>query len=162
MTDRDFDGFCRQHYGSTERVAVFVTGDRSEAQEIAQEAFARAFAHWKKVQLLERPEAWVQRVAANLAISSVRRARIRRAFVPERLRAAEQPERLDVEIAEALMALTPSQRAVIVLRFLEDRSVEQVANELGKAPGTVRALTAQGMTKLRSDAGLRKEVGDDA
>jgi RNA polymerase sigma-70 factor (sigma-E family) len=162
MTESDFDDFCRLHYRSIERLAVFVTGDRSEAQEIAQEAFARAFSHWKRVQGLEAPEAWVQRVAANLAISAARRARVRRAFVPERRQAEEQPQRLDGEIVKQLKALTPSQRAVVVLRFLEDRSVEQVATELGKAPGTIRALTAQAMKQLRAQIPLHEEVGDDA
>ena len=81
--------------------------------------------------------------------------------MPERLRAAAQPEPFDTDLVKALMTLTPSQRAVVVLRFLEDRSVEQVASQLGKAPGTVRALTAQAMQRLRAEV-PRREVEDDA
>lgn len=150
MAGTDFDTFCQENYPSVERLALFITGDRADAQEVAQETFVRAFSHWRKVSGLASPEAWSHRVAANLAISTARRARVRRAFVPDRPQVVDGPEPLDAELMDALRELSPAQRAVVVLRFVEDFSVEQVATRLDKAPGTVRALTAQAMARLRS------------
>jgi RNA polymerase sigma-70 factor (sigma-E family) len=155
MSVTDFDTFCQETYPSVERLALFITGDRSDAQEVAQETFARTFSHWRKVSRLTSPEAWTHRVAANLAISTARRARVRRAFVPDRPRIVDGPEPSDSELMEAIGELSPAQRAVVVLRFMEDLSIEQVASRLDKAPGTVRALTAQAMARLRSR--LRQE-----
>jgi RNA polymerase sigma factor (sigma-70 family) len=65
---------------------------------------------------------------------------------------------LDIDLVRALGQLTPSQRAVVVLRYMEDLSIEQVAELTGRKPGTIRALTSQGVARLREE--LRKE--DDA
>jgi RNA polymerase sigma factor (sigma-70 family) len=88
-------------------------------------------------------------VVANLSISWRRR---RRAVPEEHLEergAVADPETSDVELMEALSFLTPAQRAVVVLRYYADQPVEAVARALGKRPGTVRALTSQGLARLR-------------
>ena len=161
MAGDDFDRFCRDAYPSIVRLAYFVSGDRHEAEEIAQETLARAFARWTRVRSLAAPEAWARRVAANLAISARRRTRVRMAHVPDRDRTVELPEPPDPALMDALRTLTPAQRVVVVLRYMDDRSVEDVAAELGKAPGTVRALAAQGAARLRARL-TYEEVHDDA
>jgi RNA polymerase sigma factor (sigma-70 family) len=155
MTDGDFEELWRSHFSSVARGAFLVTGDTHEAADLAQEAFTRAFQRWRKVSRLERPEAWVHRVAINLAISHRRRK------VPrlQRSEEAAPPEPPDEELTKAFMALTPSQRAVIALRFYLDWSVDDAARALGKQPGTIRALTHQGMKHLRES--LSKEPQDD-
>ena len=160
MADEDFDEFCRRSYPSVERVAMFIIGNRSEAEEVAQEAFVRAYSHWSRVRVLASPESWVRRVAANLAISAARRARVRRAFRAEVRETVQPVEPPDGELLRALGSLSPAQRTVVVLRFAYDLSVEQVASELNKAPGTVRALTAQGLKRLRERLDV-KEVSHD-
>jgi RNA polymerase sigma factor (sigma-70 family) len=155
MTNGDFEELWRSNFSSITRSAFLVTGDVHEAADVAQEAFTRAFQRWRTVSKLERPEAWVPRVAINLAISH-RRRKVPRLQRSEDVAPTEPP---DEELTRALMALTPSQRAVIALRFYLDWSVDDVARALGKQPGTIRALTHQGMEHLRES--LSKEPQDD-
>lgn len=154
--DEAFEVLWRQHFAAVARVASGVTASAEDGADVAQEAFARAYQHWAKVSRLERPDAWVHRVAINLAISRLRRARRGAGF--SRLPAIEQPDLPDEGLLRALSTLTPAQRAVVVLRFYLDLSVEEVAQSLEKKPGTVRALTHQGVERLR--AALAKEPSD--
>jgi RNA polymerase sigma-70 factor (sigma-E family) len=144
------------------RTAYLITGDREEAEDLTQEAFARAFDRWPSVGSLERPEAWVQRVIANLAISSRRRRGSLRDRLPSLVTKDEAPmpdSSSHLDMLEALRSLTPSQRAAVALRYYADWSVDEVARALGKRPGTVRALTSQAFTRLR--ALLHDEEVDD-
>jgi RNA polymerase sigma-70 factor, ECF subfamily len=165
MDVESFDRFCRDHHTSVVRTVFLITGDRQEAEDLAQEAFARAFERWKTVATLERPEAWVQRVAANLAVSWWRRAMVRRRAPVARPGLAEPPELPDLELRRAILQLSPAQRAAIVLRFYADRSIDDVAEALGKRPGTIRALTAQGVARLRvllgNEFDMTEEVQDE-
>ena len=149
-----FDRLCRREYAGIVRTAYLLSGDREEAVDLAQEAFARAYERWRVVSQLDRPGAWLQRVAANLAISWRRRQRVRSrfAFEPDEARADEALGR-DLELLEALRALTPAQRSAIVLRYYADQSVDQTAAALKKKPGTIRALTSQGLARLREFLG---------
>jgi DNA-directed RNA polymerase specialized sigma24 family protein len=88
-------------------------------------------------------------VAANLAVSWWRRLRVRRSRSLPADAVVEPPSVPDPALAEALRQLSPAQRTAVVLRFYADRSVEDVADLLGKRPGTVRALTSQGVARLR-------------
>jgi RNA polymerase sigma-70 factor (ECF subfamily) len=151
--DEAFEAFWREHFASVARAATGITGNVEDGAEVAQEAFARAYQHWAKVSGLDRPEAWVHRVAVNVAISHLRRAH--RRIVPASPPIVEPPDAPDDDLLRALRGLTPAQRAVVVLRFYLDLSVDDVAKTMRKRPGTVRALTHQGMERLRSS--LRKE-----
>src|SRR2546426_11881463 len=68
-----YEELCRGEYAVVYRTALLITGDREEAADLAQEAFARAYEHWRTVSELDRPAAWLQRVVGNLAISWRRR-----------------------------------------------------------------------------------------
>jgi RNA polymerase sigma-70 factor (sigma-E family) len=156
---RAFERLCRDEYPNVTRTAYLITGDREEAVDIAQEALARAYERWRVVSQLDRPGAWLQRVAGNLAISWRRRQR----YVSRSSAGIEeQADRLapgsDLELMEALAFLSPAQRAVVVLRYYADQPIEQVAKALDKQPGTVRALASQGLARLREF--LREEVDD--
>jgi RNA polymerase sigma-70 factor (ECF subfamily) len=147
---RAFEALCRAEYAQVARTAYLITGDREEARDLAQEAFARAYERWGSVSKLERPGAWVQRVVANLAISHQRRERIRaRAARPIGRVVADQREPIDPALMDGLRALPPAQRAAVVLRYFADQSVHETAKALGKREGTVRALTSQGLHALR-------------
>lgn len=129
------------------RTAWLITGDREEAHDVAQETFARAYERWRTVEALDRPAAWLQRVAGNLALSWRRKER-RRSSQPVTDVAVEVVER-DRDLLDALRALSPAQRTAIVLRYYADLSVDDTASALRKRPGTVRALTSQGIARLR-------------
>ena len=158
-----FESLCEEHYERVAGAAYLVVGDRQEALDIAQETFARAYERWSQVKKMENPEGWLYRVAANLAIS--RRRRVIRQFRPVPVPAPDPtPEPSDPMLAAALAALTPAQRAVIVLRFFLDQSVETTAQALRKKPGTVRALTSQAVSRLRTQLGneFLEERDDEA
>ncbi len=150
MADRReaFERLWRAEYAQVLRTAYLITGDREEASDVAQEAFARAYERWRTVAALDRPGAWVQRVAANLAISWRRRERVRRRTPQPAIEAFSQ-DLPEPELMRALRALPPAQRAAVVLRYYTDQSIEETARALGKRPGTIRALTSQGVQRLR-------------
>jgi RNA polymerase sigma-70 factor (sigma-E family) len=154
-----FDRLCRDEYASVVRTAYLITGDREEAADLAQEAFARAFERWRSVSRMDRPGGWLQRVVANLAISWRRRRRAVPSGQIEEAAVAD-PESTDFDLMEALTFLTPAQRAALVLRYYADQPVDAVARALGKRPGTVRALTSQGLARLREF--LNQEAEDEA
>lgn len=164
---RSAEEFCRQQHPRLVRSLAVYTGDRDLAEELAQEALARAYRDWAHVSGLDRPEAWAHRVAVNLANSHFRRRRYEQAA---RARAAartpvssDPPPPLDRTVVAALAQLTRRQREALVLRFVLDLSVAATAQHMGCAEGTVRALTAQGVAALRRDPHLTdlEEPGDD-
>lgn len=129
------------------RVSYRVLGDRADAEDVAQEALARAHLRW--IALGAHPEGWIVTVATHLAIDRVRRRR--RAPVPRReqltLVDTHLGERLD--LARALRRLPRRQREVVVLRYLADWSELEVAEALGCSPGTVKSHAARGLHALR-------------
>ena len=136
--EREFDAFFYGLLPTVLRMAQRMTGDRTAAEDVAAEAFARAFARWGKVATLPYREAWVMRVAANLAIDQTRRRRLPPAPVPVAADPADQVA-LRLSLAEALRHLPKAQRDAIVLRYLADLSEEDIARALGVRPGTVKS-----------------------
>jgi RNA polymerase sigma-70 factor (ECF subfamily) len=148
--EASFTEFYEAERAAVFRTAFLITTDREEARDLTQEAFVRAFERWHEVSAHERPGAWLQTVVARLAISWRRREVVRRR------RALNQRDERTVEmkdpegaVLDALRALSQAQRAVVVLRFYADLSVRDVARALGKREGTVKALTAQAVARLR-------------
>lgn len=145
--DDAFDDLAAVAY----RVAFRLTGSRSEAEDIAQEALARTFSRWRRVR--HHAEPWVARVAANLALDSLRRARRRPTgeLVAEpaapagRVSAAER-----LELVRLLGQLPRRQREVVVLRYLADLSEADTARELGTSVGTVKTHASRGIAALRA------------
>jgi RNA polymerase sigma factor (sigma-70 family) len=147
MEGSRFEEMCHHHYAEVVRVAFLVTGDRQEALDVAQETFARAYERWGQVSTMDSPVGWLMRVATNLSLSHRRRAVRRAPSLPP-------PESTDdahgdPAVLSALASLTPSQRAAVVLRFYLDLSIGETARMLRKRPGTIRALTSQGVARLR-------------
>ena len=137
-----------------------VTGDLHEAEEIVQEAYARASVRWARLRDYDVPEAWVRRVAMNLAADRGRRLqRQARAL----LRAGPPPQVPPVSIealalAEALRTLPMHQRQAIVLHHLADLPLEEVAATLGTRSGTVKSWLARGRRALAARLGDPEEV----
>lgn len=144
---------------------VLFCGSAPLAEELAQEALARAYERWPRVETMRSPEAWTYRVAFNLARSAARRrAAERRALRRMNSRAPVLPDAATaLAVRHAVLALPSRQRAAIVARFYAGLSVAETAEALGCAAGTVRALTAQAIASLRR-SGLvdSEEVGSDA
>jgi RNA polymerase sigma-70 factor (ECF subfamily) len=150
MGDDSFAAFYTASYQRLLGQLFAVTGDLAEAENLLQEAYARAFARWAQVHAYDRPEAWVRRVALNLAAVAAKRLR-RRAVALWRLGPPPvlpelSPELLDLH--KALRTLPLGQRQVIVLHHLVGLPVEEVARELRVPTGTVKSRLARGRGAL--------------
>lgn len=151
MEISEYERLCADHYAGVVRAAFLVVGDRQEALDIAQETFARAYERWSQVSKMQNQAGWLYRVATNLAITRLRR--LRRDHLGARQLEVAAPEPSDPSLAKALRKLTPAQRAAVVLRFHLDLSIDAAAEVLHKRAGTVRALTSQGVARLREELG---------
>jgi RNA polymerase sigma-70 factor (sigma-E family) len=145
----DFDDFYDATAMRLVRYAYALTGNISDAQDIAQEAFARAWQRWDSVRGFDAPEAWVRRVVTNLAISRFRRERIARAAA-RYLIAADVPgiSTDTVALVAALRTLPERQRVVVVLHYLADLPIAQIAAELRCPVGSVKAWLSRGRDAL--------------
>jgi RNA polymerase sigma-70 factor (sigma-E family) len=153
MVDGGYDERFDELAGIAYRVAYRMVGSREEARDLAQEAMARAYAHWRRAS--HHPEAWVSRVTANLAIDLVRwrgRLRVDGAMGEERSgtgadHGSHVAER--IELVAALAELPRRQRQVVVMRYLADLPEAAVARQLGCSPGTVKQHASRGLAALR-------------
>ena len=127
-----------------------MTGDRTEAEDSVQEAFARAWQHWGRVSGYADPEAWVRTVACRISVSSWRKAVTRSRAQRRRGAAAEQPGLSPdyVAIVAALRQIPVAQRQAIVLHHLVGLSVADIAAAHNVPTGTVKARLARGRQAL--------------
>jgi RNA polymerase sigma-70 factor (ECF subfamily) len=137
-----------------------VTGDLHEAEEIVQEAFARASTRWSRLRDYDVPEAWVRRVAMNLAADRGRRLqRQTRALLRTGPSPAVPPASVEaMALVEALRTLPMHQRQAIVLHHLVDLPIEEVSATLGVPTGTVKSWLARGRRTLAARLGDPEEV----
>ena len=153
-----FEHFYLQEYPRVVKLAYALSGSRAAAEDIAQEAFLRAYRDWDRVGSYEHQAAWVRRVAANLATSGLRR-RLVEARALARLAARREPslDPLPAENADfwrAVRALPHRQAQAVALYYLEDLSIQQTAAVLDCAQGTVRAHLARARRTLARRLGL--------
>jgi RNA polymerase sigma-70 factor (sigma-E family) len=135
------------------RVAYRLLGDRAEAEDVAQEACARAYSRWSSVR--DHAEPWCVRVASNLALDrlrsrsrSLRRdAELAHAGGVAPAFAGMSADRVD--LVRALTSLPRRQREVVVLRYLGDLSEAQTADVLGCSVGSVKTHSSRGLARLR-------------
>jgi RNA polymerase sigma factor (sigma-70 family) len=132
-----------------------VTGDRYEAEEIAQDAFLRVLERWDRVGRLDNPERYVFRTAMN-----VFRNRYRRAALATRRGLSLAPQASDElaavedrdEVIRLLRPLPPRQRAAVVATSILDLSAEEAGRVLGMRSATVRALASRARTRMKDEA----------
>src|SRR5262249_51877514 len=128
-----------------------LTGDLGEAQDIVQEAYVRTWQRWRKIQAYDRPEAWVRTVACRLAVSRWRRARRLTAALHRsgpHAPVAPGPGPDHVALVAALQELPSAQRIAIVLHYIGDVPIEEVAQQLGCTTGTVKSRLSRGRASL--------------
>lgn len=132
--------------GIAYRVAYRLVGDRGEAENLAQEAMARALVRWPRVHRYD--EAWITRVTTNLAIGHWRRHRPTSTADPDRPTTADHlAERVD--LARALRRLPKRQREVLALRYLADLTEVETADRLGCSVGSVKQHASRGLRAMR-------------
>jgi len=150
-----FEEFAATRMPEVLRFAAVLAGDRATAEDLAQEVLIRAYARWDRIGCLDRPELYVRKMMLNEFLDLRRRssrqipvggmASEAASIAPDH--AAEYNER------EALLAelgkLPRRQRAVLVLRYYEDRGDSEIADLLGCSPGTVRSHASRALAALR-------------
>jgi len=152
--DDEFSEFFTSRFDWVRRTAYALCGDWSEAEELAQNAFVRAYAKWPSIRR-ESAEGYVRTIVTRLFLDSRRRVRGREhpvAELPE-LGVSGGFEDPDSALNAALQKVPPRQRAALVLRYVHDLSIEQTAAELGCSLGTVKSQTARGLATLREAYG---------
>jgi RNA polymerase sigma-70 factor (ECF subfamily) len=148
------DGYVREIYEASYRrlvaQAYAVAGDRVEAEDAVQEAFARAVAAGDRFRRLDNPEAWLRTVALNVLRRRWRRASLFRALTPRLATPADVPGISEdhVAVVEGLRSLPFQQRETLALFYLGDLSVHEIAATLGVADGTVKSRLTRGRTAL--------------
>jgi RNA polymerase sigma-70 factor (ECF subfamily) len=158
----DFEAFYKRQYSRAVGLAYALTGRRHLAEEIAQDAFIAGYRRWDRTSRYDSPEAWLRRVIVNRSTSVLRRGMTEVKAIP-RLRAGmDHITELEPEAAgvwDAVRALPRRQAQAIALFYLEDLSLEQIADVLECSPGTVKAHLRRGRDRLgRKLHGWREEV----
>lgn len=156
--DVEFTRYTVARWPHLVRTAHMLTGDFHEAEDLVQTTLAKVYAQWSRL----RPElvdAYVRRALVNNNLSRHRRRRVTQlltAFLPDT--AGEPPATGHLEqrelLVEALAELPERQRAVVVLRYWEDLSVEETARTLGCSVGTVKSQAFRALDKLRGHPAL--------
>jgi len=161
--EQSFEEFYYASYGRTVAMVAAITGSRHEAEDVAQEAYARALARWSRLRGYDLPEAWVRKVALRIAIDS-RRGLRRNLAAAVRLAAQRRPagpEPADdlkyTPLGAALLALPLHERQVIVLHYVADLPVYVIAREFGLPLGTVKTRLAAGRRHLEQRLATRPE-----
>jgi RNA polymerase sigma-70 factor (ECF subfamily) len=146
----DAEAFVAAHYEQVRRALSLALRDPQRAEDLTQEAFARAWRRWAEVSTMERPVAWVYVVAMNQARRDLRREHrpMREPLSPHAPDLAGSVA-TSVSLATALASLPARQRAVVVLRFLADLSTADVADALRCAEGTVKSTLHSALAHLR-------------
>jgi RNA polymerase sigma-70 factor (sigma-E family) len=150
--EAEFADFVRAHRPTLLAYATLLSGDRHLAEDLVQIGLIQVYRRWDRVRS-GTPAAYTRRVVATTVIDHSRRSFVGRevgmAAVPET--AVTDPETLlDPHLVAALQQLPPRMRAVVVLRYVEDLAVENVASILGCRAGTVKSQAARGLSKLNS------------
>lgn len=147
----DFDAAYQAGYRAVLRSVVLLVPTVEDAHDLTQEAWTRAYDRWAEVGQLDAPVAWVRRVAVNAAVDSGRREGSRRRAHRRWWGRAEPlpaPDAGSVDVVRALAALKPAHRRAVVLHYLCDLSVAQIAADLGQPEATVKTHLARGRTAL--------------
>jgi RNA polymerase sigma factor (sigma-70 family) len=146
--EREFDGLFLRAF----RLAYRLLSDTAAAEDVAAEACARAFASWTRIGKLPYREAWVLRVASNLAIDAIRR-RGRSFSTGDAPQDMEDGVALRLALGVALRELPRRQRETVVLRHVAGLKESEVADALGVSKGSVKTHASRGLASLRARLG---------
>ena len=160
LEDEEFRGFVAARGPSLLRTAYLLTGDQQLAEDLVQTALERAVTHWGSIRSPAAVESYVRRTMYREQVSLWRRHRVTELSFPE----LPEPRHADegatpggtedrMVMRDALMLLGRRQRTVLVLRYFEDLTEQQVADALGVSVGTVKSQTHKALSRLRDLCG---------
>ncbi len=139
-----FEELFTQQYESMVRTAFLLLGSRAEAEDVAQDAFARVDLRWSR---LDNPGGYLRRCVVNRSHDTLRRRRVEQRF--RGLRHEATNELGADELTDALAALPPKRRAAIVLRYYGGLKEREIAEVMRVRPGTVKSLLHRALAQLR-------------
>lgn len=151
--DADFEEFARARAGQLYRSAYLLCGERQLAEDLVQETFAKVYVAWRKrlAAPIDNPAAYAHTTLVRTHISARRK---RSSTERPSARLPEQPasapdSALRLTLTQALARLDPRDRAVLVMRYLDDVSVADTAEALGISPGAVRNRSLRALDRIR-------------
>jgi RNA polymerase sigma-70 factor (sigma-E family) len=155
--DEDFVAYVTGRLPVLRRVATQLAGDAHRGDDLVQQAITRLFVHWRRGPRTENLDAYVYKILTRVFLDErrLRWASVKLGAAPADLEPVAGSVNPVTEVddrmllREALATLPPRQRAILVLRFLVDRPVDEVADILRIAPGTVKSQTHDGLAALR-------------
>lgn len=161
-SDQEYIEYVTARLPALRRLAYGLCGDRDQADDLVQETATRLYLRWARIAEVERLDAYVRTVLVRHFLDTRRRGwwRVHLFGGPPDVRSTEDrgvEER--TVLRDALAEVPPRQRAVLVLRFLHDLPVEEVARTLGCSPGTVKSQTSHGLAAMRRLLGNREMAG---
>ncbi len=167
----DFTAFAEAASSRLLNTAYLLCGDWHTAEDLTQTALAKVFASWHRIRDRDAVHAYARRTLLNTYFVDCRRTRrgeVLLGDVPdpgEPVTPAAAPE-LRLALIDALATLPPKARVIVVLRYWEDMSIEQVAAQVGCSPGNVKSQSARALAQLRlllgdtlADTGARERSG---
>lgn len=156
--EAEFGEFASAQAGQLFRIAYLMCGDWHEAEDLVQTALAKLFVAWGRASRVDHVASYARSVLVNTYLSSRRLRRRSELPVAEVFDSPVRGEDADLRITlmAALRRLPPRNRAVVVLRYLEDQSIESVADYLGTTPAAVKSLNTRGIAQLREHLGLQQ------
>ena len=156
--DPAFHELYRREFGAVFRAAFLLCGDRQAAEDAAQEAFARALVRWRRLGDQPWVAGWVTTTAVNVARRSLRR----RHAVPNERHQQIPDHDTSIDVRVAIRALPARQQEAVALHYLLDLSVEETAETMGVAQGTVKAHLARARQSLGEALGAPDVEPEDA
>ncbi|MEV6267368.1 SigE family RNA polymerase sigma factor [Kribbella sp. NPDC051936] len=155
MSDRDaaFEAYFAARSDAMRGTAYLLCGDWHRAEDLVQQTFTKIYQVWRRIQRQDAMDNYTRQTLIRTFLSERRRGWFRYESVgvppadPPTASAGPTEERL--VLLEALVKVPPRQRAVLVLRYWEDQSVEQTAELLDCSTGTVKSQASRGLAALR-------------
>jgi RNA polymerase sigma-70 factor, ECF subfamily len=153
-TDMDFADFYAATFNGLCLQLFVYTGDLATAQDVVQEAFCRALPRWSTLSEYDDPAAWVRKVAWNLATSRWRQLRKFAGPINLREEAVAAPDVERVDLMNALATLPARQRQAVVLHYLADASIAEIAVITGTSEGTIKSWLHRARIALAGQLGV--------
>ncbi len=159
MDTSEMEKLYQQHFPRVYRTAFFITGDHQTAEDVAQETFFKAFASLHKLQDRQKFGSWISVIASNYAVDQLRKRK--RVFLADNMEsyAGETPgdnpgdnwEKTEniQEVRQALALLDPEERKILVLKYFNEMSINEIASLIGAPPGTVKSRLFRARDKVR-------------
>jgi RNA polymerase sigma-70 factor (sigma-E family) len=158
LDDDGFRDFVAARSHALLRTAYLLTGDQHLAEDLVQTALEKAATHWGSIRVAAAAEGYVRRTMYREQVSSWRRRRLTElpmSLIPEPRRPRGHDDTVEdrMVLRNALMTLGRRQRTVLVLRYFEDLTEQQVADALGISLGTVKSTAHKALSRLRELCG---------